>query len=224
MSWGRLRPALRPFVFRHQISSFGYSTRTFSARNAFKALRNPGLPLLARYPKLFLLWQGMKYAGGLALTYHILSVYFYSLEQTWGISMLPNLRADGGWVLISRYYRRGRGVQVGDVVVFAHPLKEDGRAVKRVIGMPGDYVLRDSPHTARVPVMIQVPAGHCYVVGDNLDHSRDSRMFGPLPLALVKGKIVASYEPSMRDWMWFKQIPGGLQEALDWEVEDDELG
>jgi len=29
------------------------------------------------------------------------------------------------------------------------------------------------------------------LIGDNLPESRDSRTFGPLPLALIKGKIVA---------------------------------
>jgi inner membrane protease subunit 1 len=36
-----------------------------------------------------------------------------------------------------------------------------------------------------------VPEGHCWLIGDNLPESRDSRTFGPLPLALIKGKIVA---------------------------------
>lgn len=59
----------------------------------------------------------------------------------------------------------------------------------------------------------QVPEGHCWVVGDNLAYSRDSRMFGPLPLALIKGKIVLRYH-SVLDFNW---IENGLQPA----VEDD---
>lgn len=36
-----------------------------------------------------------------------------------------------------------------------------------------------------------MPEGHCWLIGDNLPESRDSRTFGPLPLALVKGKVLA---------------------------------
>ena len=35
---------------------------------------------------------------------------------------------------------------------------------------------------------MQVPEGHCWVLGDNLTESRDSRVYGPIPLALVRGK------------------------------------
>ena len=50
----------------------------------------------------------------------------------------------------------------------------------------------------------QVPAGHCWLVGDNLTVSRDSRDFGPVPLALVKGKVLATLFP-------FKWIESGLK-------------
>ena len=43
--------------------------------------------------------------------------------------------------------------------------------------------------------MVQVPEGHCWVAGDNLEASRDSRHFGPLPLALVRGKVLARVWP-----------------------------
>lgn len=53
----------------------------------------------------------------------------------------------------------------------------------------------------------QVPEGHCWIVGDNLPASRDSRSFGPLPLALVQGKVVAKILP-WKERMWFTS---GLQ-------------
>lgn len=38
-------------------------------------------------------------------------------------------------------------------------------------------------------------------MGDNLEWSRDSRMFGPIPMALIKGKIIARVLPwSERKW------------------------
>jgi len=39
------------------------------------------------------------------------------------------------------------------------------------------------------PVLIRVPAGHCWVEGDNPWLSRDSRDFGPIPLGLITGVV-----------------------------------
>ena len=41
-----------------------------------------------------------------------------------------------------------------------------------------------------------MPDGHCWLLGDNLPDSRDSRVYGPVPLALIKGKVIA------RLWPW----------------------
>ena len=61
----------------------------------------------------------------------------------------------------------------------------------------------------------QIPKGHCWVVGDNLSYSRDSRIFGPLPMALIKGKVLASYKP----WTDFKWLENGLQPATEEHVD-----
>ncbi|KAL6721802.1 hypothetical protein ACLMJK_000907 [Lecanora helva] len=52
-------------------------------------------------------------------------------------------------------------------------------------------------------MMIQVPEGHCWVLGDNLEESRDSRVYGPLPLALIMGKAVAKIWP-LRERKWLE--------------------
>lgn len=59
----------------------------------------------------------------------------------------------------------------------------------------------------RLVDFIQVPEGHCWIVGDNLPASRDSRQFGPLPLALVQGKVVAKILP----WKERAWVANGLQ-------------
>lgn len=37
----------------------------------------------------------------------------------------------------------------------------------------------------------QVPEGHCWMGGDNIPESIDSKVYGPVPLALIRGKILA---------------------------------
>ena len=133
--------------------------------------------------------------------------------------MLPLIAADGDVLVVSKYYRRGRGVGVGDLVSFRPPADERTLALMRVIGMEGDFVLREAPHRGRGD-MIQVPEGHCYVVGDNLDHSRDSRLYGPLPMALIKGKAIYKINRN-RFWLfpWPEAIGEGLQEPMRMEEE-----
>ena len=126
--------------------------------------------------------------------------------------MLPTLAATTDWTVTSRFYRYGRGIRVGDVVSFDHPLLPNQSAAKRVLGMPGDFVLRDTPREGRgggldigdrveivdgreVEMMVQVPQGHVWVGGDNLSWSRDSRMYGPVPMGLIRGKVVGTILP-----------------------------
>lgn len=52
---------------------------------------------------------------------------------------------------------------------------------------------------------ITVPANHCFVLGDNRNHSRDSRQVGPIPLSTVKGRADYLYCPA-KDWSRFGKI------------------
>ncbi|OQU97563.1 hypothetical protein CLAIMM_03476 isoform 3 [Cladophialophora immunda] len=94
-----------------------------------------------------------------------------------GPSMYPSMPSSLSYNIYSRRHKRGKDIKVGDVIVFESPIFLRGVACKRVIGMPGDYVLRDPPLSPTVggapipglyggdavreePVMIQVPEGH----------------------------------------------------------------
>ena len=143
--------------------------------------------------------------------------------------MVPTISAHGDCVYVSRLHKRGRAVEVGDLVDFEHPLVPGTGAIKRVVGMPGDFVVRDAPAgggkvvmgeggmvhrlgdrdmygaNRKERVMLQVPEGHCWVLGDNIPESRDSRTYGPLPLGLIKGKVVAKVWP-LREARWLENI------------------
>jgi hypothetical protein len=89
--------------------------------------------------------EGLGLGLAILLSVHIFFDHGYSWTGTWGPSMLPTLNASGTSVVISKWYRRGRGVQVGDIVSYKHPIQGELTTIKRVIGMPGDFVLRDTP-------------------------------------------------------------------------------
>lgn len=171
--------------------------------NAFRTrLGRPFRSIWARYrpPIRLCIWT----LQGLAAT-HLFFTYCYALDMAAGPSMLPSFDLVGDAILIKKDHRRGRGVRVGDVVVFKIPIEAHDLGVKRVIGMPGDYVLINSPESGS-DKMTQVPPGHCWVVGDNLPASRDSRHWGALPLALVQGKVIARWH----DWFDFQWVENPL--------------
>ncbi|KAI2621769.1 LexA/Signal peptidase [Hypoxylon sp. NC1633] len=168
------------------------------------------MPALLGHP-----FRALVYAGKALALGHMCATYMYSAGYGWGPSMLPTFLVRDEWFVSDRSYRRGRGVRVGDCVVYSIPVEPGEEGIKRVLGLPGDYVLLNSPGVGSGN-MIQVPKGHCYVVGDNLPWSRDSRDFGPLPMGLIKGKVVVKV--SVDGWSpfnWFSRVESGLHPALD---------
>ena len=62
-----------------------------------------------------------------------------------------------------------------------------------------------------------MPQGHCWVVGDNLSVSRDSRDYGPVPIGLVTGKVLATLWP-------FEWIENGMNKVTREEREQGGKG
>lgn len=154
----------------------------------------------------------------MALFVHVFNSYIGGVGSTYGISMMPtipNSHKSRPWILYSSLHRRGRNIKVGDVIIYTSPLFPEA-GCKRVIGMPGDFVSvitpgrregdgeavdSDGKWASVREQMIRVPEGHCWVAGDNLEWSRDSRLFGPLPLGLVQSKVLAVVLP-FKDAKW----------------------
>ena len=112
--------------------------------------------------------------------------------------------------------------QRDDVIVFIYPHDTSKDYIKRVIGLPGDHIeifdqkiningtLYEDKHgvysevrNGASPIIakkryrpIIVPENHLFVMGDNRDHSSDSRVWGFVPLKSVKGKAFIIY------WSW----------------------
>lgn len=77
-------------------------------------------------------------------------------------------------------------ISVGDVVVVQHPSRK-GTVCKRVLGLPGDQILQRG--------IFVVPDGHLWLEGDNPLNSADSRTYGPVPAALLVGRVLCRIWP-----------------------------
>ena len=83
---------------------------------------------------------------------------------------------EGDHVLVDPRAFRDRGPRQGDVVLVRHPFRRDLELVKRVahVGDDGRLTLR----------------------GDNPAHSTDSRTYGPVDPALVRGRVTQRFGPA----------------------------
>ncbi|XP_014253250.1 mitochondrial inner membrane protease subunit 2 isoform X3 [Cimex lectularius] len=120
-----------------------------------------------------------------------------------GVSMQPALNptSENDYVFLNRLSLRFYEVSRGDVVALFSPKNHDQKIIKRVIGLEGDVINTLSYKTSTV----RIPKGHCWVEGDNANHSMDSNMFGPIALALITAKATAVVWPPKR-WQYVKSF------------------
>lgn len=88
--------------------------------------------------------RALKNSAQFLLFAHLFWDKFYAVGDTVGASMLPTFNVTNDWILISKLHTLGRGCRVGDVVSYVHPVYGPKVSViKRIIGMPGDFVVKD---------------------------------------------------------------------------------
>jgi signal peptidase I len=115
------------------------------------------------------------------------------------------------WALLHGVWEQhfASGLQHGDVIILHHPSKE-ATICKRIIGMPGDTIVRtdldDEESSHRV-----VPPGHLWIEGDNSNNSLDSRSYGTVPASLVIGKVVCRLWP-LRDYITLEIDANGTEQ------------
>lgn len=146
----------------------------------------------------------------------IVSVFyiFFSVIMVAGDSMAPGL-SPGDALLVTRSYS---APQRGDIVVFRtlDGTDHEQDLVKRVAAIEGDTISVENgvatingqleEVTNRIvsvsdPTVVEsfvVPAGAVFVLGDNRPIALDSRDFGPVPIATIRGKAVARVAPIQR--------------------------
>jgi inner membrane protease subunit 1 len=118
--------------------------------------------------------------------------YVLHVTTTEGPSMLPTLRDAGDVVVVEKLTPRFSAwapIRRGDIVVADSSYRAAYTVCKRVVALEGDaVVLRDGQRTV-------VPRGHVWIEGDNPQDSTDSRAYGPISTALVRGRVVARVWP-----------------------------
>ena len=145
---------------------------------------------------------------------HVLTKYLVSTTQCIGPSMLPTISTDGDVLLTMPFYLyrhlNGGLPTLGSIVICTSPTNPDQTVCKRVLGLPGDTVTVRPPPCRATPIrtfstapgdrepliddsppgsstyQLILPRGHMWLQGDNLDDSTDSRIYGPVPVALIQ--------------------------------------
>lgn len=159
----------------------------------------------------------------LALSVFVLLYLFVAQpNEVKGTSMVPNFQ-NGEYLLTDKLSYEIGQPQRGDVVVFKAPPSEpcaedDCEYIKRIIGLPGDKVMvkggnvylngselsqtflpegvvTDPGDFSEEGVEKSVPEGQYLCFGDNREHSRDGREFGPIDRKLIIGKAFFKYWP-----------------------------
>jgi signal peptidase I len=144
----------------------------------------------------------------------ILIVFIYQPVKVEGTSMMPTL-TDQERIFINKFtYHYGLGgIERGDMVVFKYPLDTSKSYIKRVVGIPGDWIQIDDGQVIRngtklaetyVPeeyrdhqswALRQVPPDEYFVLGDHRSSSNDSRAWGFVAKKFIYGKAVFVYWP-----------------------------
>ena len=126
-------------------------------------------------------------------------------------SMIPTL-TPGDYVFADMSAFAERGPNRFEIAVLRSPANPSLTIVKRIVGLPGETlelsggeVLIDGeplkgpwgpPSRSFGPE--EIPEGHYFVLGDNIDESRDSRFIGAVPYQNLEGRIRVRIWPPTR--------------------------
>ena len=125
-----------------------------------------------------------------------------------GISMQPTV-ADGDRIMFCRLMAKLEMYDCGDLVVF----NDDGSdrdMIKRVIAVEGDYleifdgnvyvngIKIEEDYVVGITkgeILLEIPQNTVFVMGDNREHSIDSRTYGVIGIDEIYGKVLLRFFP-----------------------------
>ena len=158
------------------------------------------------------LWEWLKALTIALLIAGLIRHFIFSPIVVDGTSMYPTLENSEN-VIVNKAVYWLRPPTRGEIVVFHAEFDSDW--IKRIIGLPGDYIeikqgklyinyeLFEEDYLAeelffsygKEQHAFTVPDGHLFVLGDNREHSRDSRSIGPILMEQVYGRAELVYKP-----------------------------
>ncbi|MCR0315260.1 signal peptidase I [[Clostridium] innocuum] len=151
----------------------------------------------------------------LATVFTSIILFFISINFVNGDSMYPTLH--DGDRFISLNTKINSEIKRGDIVVVelnnSNKYIMEDKLVKRVIGLPGDTIKiddgkvfingkeykekykRDKKAERRSLDIIQLELkeSQYFIMGDNRNHSSDSRLFGPIDISEIKSKYLFEF-------------------------------
>ena len=150
----------------------------------------------------------------LAVGLYIVITFAIQTVHVIGFSMVPTLN-DNDYVLATKVDLRFTTPTRGDIVILKDPFDNSQDFVKRVIGLPGErllirngkifingrqldepYLPQNEPWVSQAnwptdtaePNGAVIPAGRYFVMGDNRNHSSDSRVFGTIAFSQIESR------------------------------------
>ncbi|KAH8396381.1 hypothetical protein KR222_009531 [Zaprionus bogoriensis] len=122
-----------------------------------------------------------------------------------GPSMEPTLFSDNVLLTerLSKYWRK---YQSGDIIIAVSPVNASQFICKRIVAVSGEKITTLKPHpleaesaskppTEMSMVTDYVPHGCVWIEGDNKGNSSDSRYYGPIPLGLIRSRVICRIWP-----------------------------
>ena len=162
---------------------------------AFSIIEAYRRPTGLTYQKAYTHWYFYVAAWIVGSVLFLGSVYSYARNNITAVykiaseSMQPQT-LKGDRVVVDKTAYNRISLATGDIIVFIYPDDRSKIYIKRIAALPGETIRLADGST------YMVPHGEVYVLGDNAGTSRDSRQFGPVPLADVLGKARLVF------WSW----------------------
>ncbi len=140
----------------------------------------------------------------------LIRTFLFTTFLVEGDSMAQTLQ-DGDRVLVNRFIYHLRQPEREEMIVFGLRENEAETLVKRIVATAGELIeMKDGVvHINGVPTPeqyvthrdwevfppVKVPPGAVFVMGDNRPRSSDSRIFGPVPLDQIQGRVLLVFWP-----------------------------
>ncbi|MBI2599750.1 signal peptidase I [Candidatus Daviesbacteria bacterium] len=147
----------------------------------------------------------------------LIYLFVAQFHKVSGNSMLPTMH-DGDYLITEKVSYKLNQPKRGDIVVLQNPKDESQDFIKRIIAVPGDTIKIENnrvfvnggtksedylpPNTVtrsgnflREGASVTMDSNQYFVIGDNRNHSSDSREWGPITRGEIVGKAFFRYWP-----------------------------